>query len=145
MSGHLWESTRDPEGFFSTLPAIATVLLGVFTGEWLLKNSPQKRLSGCWYLASPAWLWADLGNVVSHHQEIVDQFLCALQRRICLGLLARLPMGHRCQAMAPRLDQSVSHFGMNAITAYTISWLFAELLYFSLRCQSRTPAPFTGV
>ncbi len=86
MSGHLWESTRDPEGFFSTLPAIATVLLGVFTGEWLRsKNSPQKRLSGCWYLASPAWLWADLGNVVSHHQEIVDQFLCALQRRICLA------------------------------------------------------------
>ena len=35
MMGHLYEGTRDPEGVLSTLPAIATTLCGVLTGEWL--------------------------------------------------------------------------------------------------------------
>lgn len=32
---HLYERTRDPEGFLSTLPALATALIGLLTGEWL--------------------------------------------------------------------------------------------------------------
>jgi predicted acyltransferase len=35
MMGHLYEGVRDPEGLLSTLPAIATCLLGVATGEWV--------------------------------------------------------------------------------------------------------------
>ncbi len=34
-TGRLYEHTRDPEGLLSTLPAIATTLLGVLTGLWL--------------------------------------------------------------------------------------------------------------
>jgi predicted acyltransferase len=37
LPGRLWDKTRDPEGLLSTLPAIATCLLGVFAGM-LLKN-----------------------------------------------------------------------------------------------------------
>jgi predicted acyltransferase len=33
--GHLFDGTRDPEGILSTIPAIATTLLGVLTGHWL--------------------------------------------------------------------------------------------------------------
>jgi predicted acyltransferase len=33
--GRLYEGTRDPEGFLSTLPALGTALLGVLTGIWL--------------------------------------------------------------------------------------------------------------
>jgi len=32
LPGHLWDETRDPEGLLSTLPAIASCLLGVFAG-----------------------------------------------------------------------------------------------------------------
>jgi predicted acyltransferase len=32
---HLYERTRDPEGLLSTLPAIATALVGMLTGIWL--------------------------------------------------------------------------------------------------------------
>jgi predicted acyltransferase len=34
---HLWEQSKvyDPEGLLSTLPAIATTLIGVLTGQWL--------------------------------------------------------------------------------------------------------------
>ncbi|MER3631867.1 MAG: DUF5009 domain-containing protein, partial [Blastocatellia bacterium] len=37
---HIWRSSRvfDPEGILSTLPALATTLFGVMTGEWLLSN-----------------------------------------------------------------------------------------------------------
>lgn len=39
---HLWASKPyDPEGLFSTLPALVTLLIGYFTGEWL-KHQPTK-------------------------------------------------------------------------------------------------------
>jgi predicted acyltransferase len=37
LPGHVWDTTRDPEGLLSTLPAIASCLLGVFAGL-LLSN-----------------------------------------------------------------------------------------------------------
>ena len=37
----------DPEGLLSSLPAIATTLLGIFAGEWLLENRDWKtKLAG---------------------------------------------------------------------------------------------------
>ncbi|MBE9127147.1 MULTISPECIES: acyltransferase family protein [unclassified Coleofasciculus] len=39
--GDNFNSMGDPEGLFSTIPAVVTVLLGYFTGEWL-RNQPQK-------------------------------------------------------------------------------------------------------
>jgi predicted acyltransferase len=39
--GHLFDGTRDPEGILSTIPAIATTLLGVFTGHWLRSRKSQ--------------------------------------------------------------------------------------------------------
>src|SRR6185369_14649867 len=47
IPGQLYEKTRDPEGLLSTLPSIATVLLGVATGEWLKSaHSARRKLSG---------------------------------------------------------------------------------------------------
>jgi predicted acyltransferase len=42
LEGHLWRQTRtwDPEGVLSTLPAIATTLLGVLAGVWLRSDRP---------------------------------------------------------------------------------------------------------
>lgn len=34
-ASHLYERTRDPEGMLSTLPALATTLIGLLTGIWL--------------------------------------------------------------------------------------------------------------
>ncbi|TVQ14637.1 MAG: DUF1624 domain-containing protein [Balneolaceae bacterium] len=38
---HLWRATFDPEGLLSTFPAIATTLLGVFTGHILVSKDDQ--------------------------------------------------------------------------------------------------------
>jgi predicted acyltransferase len=44
MYNHLYiEHIRDPEGILSTIPAIGTCLLGVFTGEWLRSARTSSR------------------------------------------------------------------------------------------------------
>jgi len=48
MPGKLYLGNHDPEGILSTMPAIGTALLGMFTGEFLLsdylKNKPLRRV-----------------------------------------------------------------------------------------------------
>ncbi len=45
MGGHLWSESKtwDPEGFLSTLPAIASLLVGILAGEWLRSNRDAAR------------------------------------------------------------------------------------------------------
>jgi predicted acyltransferase len=45
MGGHLWSEsvTWDPEGFLSTLPAIASLLIGILAGEWLRSDRRAGR------------------------------------------------------------------------------------------------------
>lgn len=49
MGGHLWSESKtwDPEGFLSTLPAIASLLIGILAGEWLRSaRSAQRKILG---------------------------------------------------------------------------------------------------
>src|SRR5208282_2713009 len=63
--GHLFDGTRDPEGILSTIPAVATTLLGVLTGHWLRsgKTAAMKAivmlLAGiCGLVAGEVWnIW----------------------------------------------------------------------------------------
>lgn len=43
--GHLFDGTRDPEGILSTIPAIATTLIGVLTGRWLHSTRAPKIIA----------------------------------------------------------------------------------------------------
>jgi predicted acyltransferase len=43
--GDQFNSLGDPEGLFSTIPAVVNVLLGYFTGEWLRKEPVKSRTS----------------------------------------------------------------------------------------------------
>lgn len=47
---HLWRSARtwDPEGIFSTLPAIATGLFGVLIGSWLKRKDKPDAVKISW-------------------------------------------------------------------------------------------------
>jgi predicted acyltransferase len=44
LPGRMNDGTFDPEGILSTLPAIVTALLGMFTGRWV--QMPDERFSG---------------------------------------------------------------------------------------------------
>ena len=57
---HLWrEDVYDPEGLLSSLPAVATTLLGIFAGELLLSDAPVRRR--LWILAGISVVGIALG------------------------------------------------------------------------------------
>lgn len=45
LGAHIWSGTKlwDPEGILSTIPAIGSAMLGIFTGNWLRSESDQKE------------------------------------------------------------------------------------------------------
>jgi predicted acyltransferase len=53
LAGHLWKvsKTWDPEGLLSTLPAIATTLLGLLAGSWLRSGHEANRKTAGFLLA----------------------------------------------------------------------------------------------
>ena len=47
LGPHLWRAARvyDPEGILSTVPAVATVLLGVLAGHWVQSTRPPRTIA----------------------------------------------------------------------------------------------------
>jgi predicted acyltransferase len=57
LPGKLYQGTFDPEGLFSTLPAIVTALLGMFTGKWVRESRiAGTKKSLCMALMAVAWI-----------------------------------------------------------------------------------------
>jgi predicted acyltransferase len=70
LGGYKWDGDHDPEGYLSTLPAIATCLLGVFAGLLLksAKRSPYAKVAalllGGAALAGAGYAWGFLPSPV---------------------------------------------------------------------------------
>lgn len=63
LVGHLWKATWDPEGLLSTLPAIATTILGYLAGERLRVNENPHETAATlftagWALILGGLLWS---------------------------------------------------------------------------------------
>lgn len=55
--GHLYNGTGgifDPEGLLSTIPAVVTAMLGMFTGEWVRKEGVSENKKVLWMFAAAA-------------------------------------------------------------------------------------------
>jgi predicted acyltransferase len=64
MPGKLYRGNHDPEGLFSTIPAISTALLGMFTGEFLLsKYLNDKQLRKTLFMVFAAVALMILGKI----------------------------------------------------------------------------------
>lgn len=64
LGPHIWQVSRfyDPEGVLSTLPAVATTLLGVLAGHWIRGGGPGRRVAAGLVIGGLAatgagWLW----------------------------------------------------------------------------------------
>lgn len=60
LGGHLWKPDWDPEGLLSTLPAIATTLLGTVAGLWMRSEVSPARKAG--WLAAAGILGLAIGQ-----------------------------------------------------------------------------------
>lgn len=64
LGPHIWKQGKvfDPEGLLSTIPAIATTLFGVLTGQWLrTEKSPYEKVAGLFAAGAACivigWCW----------------------------------------------------------------------------------------
>ncbi|MGA2903675.1 MAG: heparan-alpha-glucosaminide N-acetyltransferase domain-containing protein [Candidatus Korobacteraceae bacterium] len=130
LLGHLWEGTRDPEGILSTLPAIATALCGVLTGEWLRSGrSAKQKLAGmlacglAGVIAGEVWgIWFPINKKLWTSSYVLLTAGCAL---ICL---ATCYWASDIKLRRGRWSKPFLIFGMNAIAAYVISELIGGWL-----------------
>jgi predicted acyltransferase len=124
--GHLYEITRDPEGVLSTIPAIATSLLGVLTGEWLRSERAAKAkalgllLFGVAGLAAGEFfnIWFPINKKLWTSSFVIFTGGMAL---VCLALCYWVLDIKRWRG---RWTMPFRVFGMNAIAAY----VFAEAI-----------------
>lgn len=130
MLGHLWEPTRDPEGILSTLPAIATTLCGVLTGEWLrsARTAQQKMLGMCLnglagVVAGELWgIWFPINKKLWTSSYVL---LTAGLALICLAICYWMTdIKLHCGWWA----SPFIILGSNAITAYVLSELIGGAL-----------------
>jgi predicted acyltransferase len=131
-ASHLYEHTRDPEGLLSTLPALATSLLGLLTGIWLRTQRTLAAkgvgiaaagisgvlLGGLWNLSFPInkKLWTSSFVLFAGGLSLLLLALCLL--------IVDLPKKGPNRPDRSRFLTPFLVFGTNAITAY----VFSELL-----------------
>jgi len=136
LDGHLWAQTRtwDPEGPLSTLPAIATCLIGVLAGRWITQPRPlSERLNGLFaagvvgLVAGSAWNW-----------------VFPINKNLWTSSYVVFTAGMACQALATCMwlveerrarwwAQPFLVFGVNPIVAFVGAEATARLLYSVIR------------
>jgi len=130
MNGHLWRPRWDPEGWLSTLPAIATTLLGGFAGRWLSSSAAASKkilglvLGGVAGLAvGELWnIWFPINkNLWTSSYTVFTAGLACLLLALCYWLIE--VQGWK------RWGLPFQVFGANAIFAYVLSIVFAKAGY----------------
>jgi predicted acyltransferase len=128
---HLWQNTKtwDPEGLLSTLPAIATALLGGLAGTWMRSGrAPLDKVAGLFVLGSGgvvlglAWgEWFPINkNLWTSSYALFTAGLAAHLLALCYYLID--VKGYR------QWSKPFVIFGSNAIAAYVLSSLGAVTL-----------------
>jgi predicted acyltransferase len=129
MGGHLWSESKtwDPEGLLSTLPAIATALIGILAGEWLRSDRRGARKILGMLIAGAVLMLAGLlldpyfpinKNLWTSTFVLFTGGFAMLLLALCYWLVDL--RGWRKWA-APFLV-----FGMNAILAYALAAIVSE-------------------
>jgi predicted acyltransferase len=127
-TGTLYLKTSDPEGLLSTLPSVATTLLGAVAGLWMRRAGDARRMRAGLALAGVCGVAA--GIVGGHWFPInknlwTSSFVLLMAGWSALGLAACSALVDARPRPWPRwLDWSTWPwfvFGANAIAAYTTS------------------------
>jgi len=130
-SDHLWSQARtwDPEGLLSTLPAIATAMIGAFVGDWLRSGHDAPTTTMYMLIAGNilivlGLMWSPLFPInkslwTSSYVLFTAGFACSVLGT-CYWLVD--VKGYRRWALPFVV------LGMNAITAFFLSSLFSRII-----------------
>jgi predicted acyltransferase len=140
---HLYEHTRDPEGLLSTIPALATALLGALTGIWLrTKRQLTEKVRGVAVAGVTGLLLGGLWNFTFPINKKLWTSSYVFWAGGCSLLLLAL-----CLAIVDLPERSAGRqdrsgvlkpffiFGTNAIAAYVFSESLAAAIV-SIHLQS---------
>lgn len=130
-TNHLWASSKtwDPEGILSTMPAVATVVAGVLTGEWLrTRRTPVEKTVGL-FVAGNALL---LLGVIWDAAFPINKNLWTSSYVVFTAGMALQFLG-MCYWLVDvkgyrRWAQPCVVYGVNAIAAFFLSSLLARIL-----------------
>lgn len=130
LFGRLYEGTRDPEGLLSTIPALATTLLGVLCGRWLRSARPlAQRFTGLLVsslvLLLAGRLW---GQFFPINKKLWTSSYVLWTAGCSLLLLALCYWAVEIRGWKRGWTWPWLVFGSNAIAAYLFSELLAPLL-----------------
>ena len=132
LHGHVWSKTKtwDPEGIFSTLPAISTTLFGVLTGHMLrLKIAPVKIVT--WMLVAGSIAIAV--GAAWHYRLPINKSLWTSSYALFMSGMALVALGISYYLIDIRgWRRGIKPFcvyGMNAITVFVLSGIVGRLLY----------------
>lgn len=131
LYGHMWSESRtwDPEGIFSTLPAIATTLFGIFAGQILsLRRTAEEKAS---------WLFLT-GNVLIFTGLVLSTWM-PINKKLWTTPYSVFTAGLAFAVFAScywvvdvrrwrRFTKPFAIYGMNALAVYIFSGLFARLI-----------------
>jgi len=129
LMGHLYEVTRDPEGVLSTIPAIATTLLGLLTGQWLRsERTARAKALGMAVFGVIGLVAGEILNVwLPINKKLWTSSYVILTAGLALACLAAcywvLDIERWRRWATPFLV-----LGMNAIAAYVFAGVVAHLI-----------------
>jgi predicted acyltransferase len=120
LPGKKWDKTWDPEGLLSTLPAIASCLLGVLAGLLLKNSNLDDRKKVLWLLGGGAlgvmagFAWSVQFPVIKKIWTSSFVLVAGGYSAILLGLFYLIVDVLKCRAWC----QVFVWYGMNPITVY---------------------------
>ena len=123
LPGRKYDGTWDPEGLLSTLPAIATCLLGVLAGLLLQSASVNDRRKVAWLIGAGAagatlgWIWGLQFPVIKKIWTSSFVLVTAGYSAILLGVFYQIVDVWNRRTWA----QPFVWIGMNAITLYLVA------------------------
>ncbi|MGF1585117.1 MAG: acyltransferase family protein [Bacteroidales bacterium] len=130
LPGRMWQGTWDPEGLFSTLPAIVTGITGMLTGTLVVKGKNREHII-IWLftlgflatIAGEMWGWAFPinKNIWTSSYVMYTSGLAAMTLAAAMFFIDML--GYRQGTKFGII------YGANAITAYVLAGVLSPLFY----------------
>jgi predicted acyltransferase len=144
LPGRKYDGDHDPEGILSTLPAIATALLGMLAGKWITGNAaPARKVTGLVVagalLLALGWAWHPFFPVIKKIWSSSFVLVAAGWSALLLGLFYWLVdmRGWRC-GLCPFI-----WVGANPIALYLFSGFgFFKIIAERLMVKNAPSAPW---